>query len=1249
MTCIRACVCLLLGLLGLGALGVARVYTRPVSVLAPVSTTEETVEFGRHVRPILVRHCLACHGFDPSTREADLRLDTFEFATAARSNDRHAAIVPGDPDASLLLHRVTDADPDVRMPPERPALEPEEIETLRAWIAQGASYEPHWSLRPLEPREPPSVAPSGWAAGPIDRFVHVDLAEAGLEPAPLADRRTLLRRLCFDLTGLPPTPAQTQAFLTDSTEDAYARLVEDLLESPHYGERWARHWLDLMRYAETYAHEFDYPIRHAFQYRDYVIRAFNADVPYDQLVTEHIAGDLVTEPRRNPEEFFNESVIGTGFWWLSQGTHSPVDVLQDEAERIDNQIDVLSKAFLATTVSCARCHDHKFDPVLTREYYGLAAFVQSSRRQEAYLDPDGRIGSAVAELETLDSSMREALARPDWPVGETPGALTEVLTAVGQVFFGHPAEGELPPSARAHVLANFDDGTYDGWTVEGDAFTESPTPAGPDALAGEGTAAGAGFANTHRRLEGEGSVEADNRVGFITSAPFPVKHRYLHFLIGGGHHPGKTGLRLRIDGQVVQEATGNNSLRLVPHRFDLTPHQGREATVEIFDQVTGGWGNIRVDELVLSDEASLAKPAARDPRAVAAEWGVDPETLGRWVEAVQSAAAEDLPVVMRDWLRHCEQAGGDPDAQIESPADGGAAEPAVPADATLFDFADADEFGRWFASGWAFGERATRLGEPRAVGSGLRIADADSADSGRLSESLVGTMRSPTFEIARPFLAVRTRGRGTLRVIIDGYTLDEYNALLWNRVKLDPDSSGWQWQVHDLRKWVGHRAHYEIIDDRADGSIEVTRAVWCAEDRAPPVDPHAVATGTGSAIPLRTYTARIATAAATALRGESTDAESCALASWIAGSSLVPSPDADAQARFAAVQREIPAPMRVMAMQDGTGEEGYVYVRGDHRQRGESAPRAFPQALGGASTIDAGPGSGRLALAEALLDPTNPLPARVIVNRVWHHLMGRGIVESTDDFGLLGSAPTNPALLDHLAWRFSHEMGWSIKSLIREIVASRTYRTGSPPLSPEAREADPLNHLWSVREPRRLDGESLRDAILTVSGDLDPQMYGPSVPVHLTPFMTGRGRPGTSGPLDGERRRSIYLEVRRNFLSPMMLAFDSPNPHQTLGKRNESNVPAQSLILLNDPFVVEQAGRMASRLIEDAPEVEARIAALYLRALARAPSETETRYALAFLQQQAAEIGVAEWRDNSAVWADLCHAVFNLKEFMFIE
>ena len=192
-----------------------------------------------------------------------------------------------------------------------------------------------------------------WPRNPIDRFILAAMERRGLSPAPAADRRTLIRRLTFDLWGLPPEPAQVAAFVGDRSPDAYERLVDRLLASPRYGERWARHWLDLVRFAETAGHEYDYEIPNAFRYRDYVIRALNADVPYHQFVIEQVAGDLLSSPRRHPTEGFNESIIGTGFFFLGEGTHSPVDLQEEAMRRIDNQIDVFSKAFLGLTVGCA--------------------------------------------------------------------------------------------------------------------------------------------------------------------------------------------------------------------------------------------------------------------------------------------------------------------------------------------------------------------------------------------------------------------------------------------------------------------------------------------------------------------------------------------------------------------------------------------------------------------------------------------------------------------------------------------------------------------------------------------------------------------------------------------------------------------------------------------------------------------------------------------------------------------------------
>ena len=288
-------------------------------------------------------------------------------------------------------------------------------------------------------------------------------------------------------------------------------------------------------------------------------------------------------------------------------------------------------------------------------------------------------------------------------------------------------------------------------------------------------------------------------------------------------------------------------------------------------------------------------------------------------------------------------------------------------------------------------------------------------------------------------------------------------------------------------------------------------------------------------------------------------------------------------------------------------------------------------------------GSGRLELASHINDPANPLTSRVIANRVWHYLMGRGIVPTTDDFGVLGQPPTNPELLDHLATHFRSE-GQSIKRLIRYIVLSRTYQM-SAIANEEAIQADPKNNLWHHRPPKRLEGEAIRDSLLAMSGRLDRTLFGEPIPIHLTSFMDGRGRPGQSGPLDGSGRRSIYISVRRNFISPFMLAFDTPVPFSTMGRRNVSNVPAQALILMNDPFVVEQAKLWAERAMKEIPKPDDRLRWMYLTAFSRPPSSQEAAVALAYVTSQGTRQDAPKELD---LWTDIAHALINTKEFIFL-
>jgi hypothetical protein len=322
----------------------------------------------------------------------------------------------------------------------------------------------------------------------------------------------------------------------------------------------------------------------------------------------------------------------------------------------------------------------------------------------------------------------------------------------------------------------------------------------------------------------------------------------------------------------------------------------------------------------------------------------------------------------------------------------------------------------------------------------------------------------------------------------------------------------------------------------------------------------------------------------------------------------------------------------VPAMSDGPVVPGHVFVRGNPKVEGEPVRPRFLEALAGPKPFIF-PDSGRYELAEQMTDPTiTPLVPRVMVNRIWHHLFGRGIVPSVDNFGVMGEAPTHPELLDYLVDRFVKD-GWSVKKMIRLLVLSRAYAmasTGDDSL-------DPKNDLFHRANLRRMDAEVIRDSMLAVSGRLDPKMFGPSVPVHLTPFLDGRGRPDKSGPLDGAGRRTVYLEVRRNFLDPFLLAFDFPIPFSTVGRRQVSNVPAQALILMNDPFVHEMAEAWGKKLAAGGT-VEELVKGVYLTAFARPATAEEVRVCTEFLGE----------KPDAKRWADLVHAVFNTKEFIFV-
>jgi mono/diheme cytochrome c family protein len=333
------------------------------------------LDFGRDVLPILAKNCFLCHGPDDSDRQADLRLDNFAAATAGRDT-RPPAIVPGKPDESELVARIESADAEQRMPPadSKQQLTPEQKRTLRRWVAEGAAYRPHWAYQPLARPAVPTVTNNVWPAGDIDRFVLHKLEERGLAPAVQAAPETLLRRLSFDLVGLPPAPEEVETIRSDPSPTAWPAAIDRLLASPHYGEHWARHWMDVVRYGDSTGYETDQLLGNAWQYRDWIIRSFNSNKPLDRFLQEQIAGDQLW-----PDS--DEARHGSLF--LSVGRHRTEGGLNREPERyqewLTDVVDTVGSALTGSTLGCARCHDHKFDRFAQREYYSLQAIFADSK------------------------------------------------------------------------------------------------------------------------------------------------------------------------------------------------------------------------------------------------------------------------------------------------------------------------------------------------------------------------------------------------------------------------------------------------------------------------------------------------------------------------------------------------------------------------------------------------------------------------------------------------------------------------------------------------------------------------------------------------------------------------------------------------------------------------------------------------------------------------------------------------------
>jgi len=1364
------------------------------SVAAEPTFDEPSIEFfEKEVRPILTARCLECHGGGDKAPKGGLRMDA--RAELLKGGDTGAAIVPGKPTESLLVSAINYGD--VYQMPPKSKLPAKEIATLTKWVEMGAPWpkevatvgkvqpfdlavrrDEHWCWQPIKDHAPPAVKDSAWPVTAVDRFLLAQLEAKSLKPAPQADKLVLLRRVYFDLVGLPPSMEEIDAFVKDESPQALERVVDRLLESVHFGERWGRHWLDLVRYAETRGHEFEPIIPNAWQYRDYVIRALNADVPYDRLLTEHIAGDLI-EPRwrddgetvsqdgRTPHPNplparpgrgdkaaepgasvpqpstlnltprINESVLGTGFWFLGEEVHSPVDIRKDETDRIDNRLDVLSKTFLGLTVACARCHDHKFDAISQRDYYALAGFALSGSYRQVRVDTEAQHREIAERLEELRANQRSvvlgSLVKEAKP---TLDKLDVYLLAANRLVDegiqttdeledpspptplpAKPGRGEKEAATSDIVFANFEGDSWGEWKTEGTAFGEKPVRKADNIyeapLAGF---VGERFVNSHRNgpPANNNAGVRDAHIGKLISPTFRIERSSIRFLVGGGNHPTRTCINLIVDDKPVRTATGANSGQLRQEQWSVGDLQGKNARIEIVDAERGGWGHILVDQFVFTNaKLTSSNPEMKMRRLVAesrqrsdrlaSEKQLDVELLARWTVELDAARADKKhplhglfqgsPVAPRQEAPNKDAAATAP-SPTQSRLDSSSRLVSRSETATLenlvVDFVNLPE-GRLLQDGVSFGMQPVPPGRFEMRGPAdqrqfsvatvggwerdlfwkeIKLAPGVEADNGTLGgwQRHGRMVRTPEFTLTKGTVWTLVRGSVRSYAAVNSHLIvvGPLHGALLREFKHDKPHE-WHWVGHSLEGYRGHRLHLEfspaddaecgiamVVQQDSSPALPSTAWSWLDEFVKPDMPLEARAKSYREAI-----SGAVTAVALDGLFSPPAESHRQAKTGWAeVGNWFVqhrelfvkdwqpPTLEPKDEAELAkTVQWESHlAP----AMLEGNGVNEQLLIRGNSSTPKEPVPRRFLEACAGRDT-GYGFDSGRKNLAYEML--RSPLVARVAVNRIWHHLFGRGIVPTVDNFGLLGQPPSHPELLDHLATQFVKE-GWSQKRLIKSLILSRAYQMSSKP-DPAAEVVDPNNVYWHRMPIKRLEGEAIRDSLLAVSGRLDRKPFGPSVAIHLTPFMQGRGRPGNSGPVDGDGRRSIYISVRRNFLSPMMLAFDTPSPFSTVGRRTISNVPAQALILMNDPLVIEQAKRWADRTLADSTQTaEQRIESLYLSAFTRRPTDREKLEAWSFLASYSGSPPDAKSDPNNApreAWTDLCHVLFNVKEFIYVE
>jgi len=1104
---------------------------------------------------------------------------------------------------------------------------------VRVPCVWGAEPSSHWAFKPVLDPAPPIVKQGSWCRTPLDRFVLASMESRGVTPAAETQRRVWLRRVAFDLTGLPPTADEADAFESDPAEDAYERAVDRLLGSPAYGEKWGRHWLDVVRYADTAGETADYPVPVAWRYRDYVIASFNHDKPYDEFIREQVAGDILA--RSGPPERYRERVTATGF--LAVSRRFGFDSENYHHLTLQDTIDTVGQGVLGLTLGCARCHAHKYDPVPLADYYALYGIFESTR----------------FPFPGSEQKQRHRALTPTVPVSESAPRWREFEVRVAQLT---RRLEQLKKSAPSAVLRSLDD-------MDGDFEMQAPASGGSKGVLVapwiyEGpiavtTDAQSPFRNGHPTGRVGASIPAGKASWRIAqeippglrSVPGFQKRFFVLFDVRSGVEA-ETGQAEQ--GLVLEPAQGRPWARVLIGSQSVRLADGAPVTLP----KPGGWNQVCLE-------------VDRERRQISGTVSIpgDVRSLGTVALGVESAL--DIP-----WLslgsfggerthaslaldNVCVQEKPFPPVTTDAPAPiAGRGDPeAVAREMAEWMGIDGDfELQRDHQapeSPWGPGPNSQVRIEPGAQSSwknlfpaglrGIRLPGGGAYNGfGQTLPRRWETAKTPRLHGAFDFRPASGAESGTWRFYLGhgagGSAAVElhFNGTTFHarhgdeRVKVGPVTAGQWHQVRYELDLVARRYRGVLLTPGGRHEFEgAVAAGWDGQIDYTFIDSYGHVNGVRCELDADNFVvgekplgAVDAVAGAVAEAGDRR-----------ARIAELKAKQAGFDAEAAEVRREletllVEGPVELAyAVSEGTPRDSRIQLRGDPDQPGDTVRRGFPRVLGGRPLPENLEGSGRLELAQWLTDPGNPLTARVMVNRIWQYHFGTGLVATPNDFGLRGQKPLDPALLDYLASRFVAS-GWSVKTMHRLIVCSATYRQASRGMermeAPRVAMSDDCPVVgadsgvrsgqaedggWTPFNRRRLTAEELRDAILEASGGLD-HAAGAGHPFP-TPTSWGFTQHGPFGAVYGHERRSVYLMTQRIQRHPFLALFDGADPNASTAGRRMTTVPTQALYFLNDPFVHAAAARLARRATAAAPDDAGRVVAVYRSVLGRSPDAGE--------------------------------------------